>query len=109
MLNHANEGPEYRELLPGVELKTVAHGERTLMGKFKIAEGAVIPVHSHPQEQTGYLVTGRLRFDIDGEEITVEPGSGWCLEPNLPHGATALEDCVVIEVFSPRRDDYLPD
>ena len=109
MLTQANEGPAYRELLAGVEMKTLAHGDRTLLSAFKIAEGAVIPVHSHPHEQTGYLVSGRLRFEIDTKVLLAEPGAGWCLAANLPHGVTALEDSVVIEVFSPVREDYLPE
>ena len=89
-------------------LKTVAHGERTLLSTFRIASGAEIPVNSHPQEQTGYLVSGRLRFVIAGETVEAKSGAGWCLLPETPHGATALEDCIVIEVFSPVRADYLP-
>jgi len=98
----------YRELLPGVELRTVAHGERTLMGLFRIAQGAVIPVHDHPQEQTGYLVSGRLQFSVEGRTVTAEPGAAWALSAGTPHGATALEDSLVVEVFSPLRQDYLP-
>jgi len=109
MLTQPEGGPEFRELLPGVELKTLAHGDRTLLGTFKIAEGAVIPIHSHPHEQTGYLVSGRLQFEIEETTVIANPGAGWCLASNTPHGATALEDCIVVEVFSPVREDYLPE
>ncbi len=98
----------YRELIPGVRLKTVAHGDRTLMGVFRIASGAVIPEHDHPQEQTGYLVSGRLEFLVEGRTQLAEPGAGWNLSAGTRHGARALEDCVVVEVFSPVREDYLP-
>ncbi len=98
----------FRELLPGVELRTVAHGDRTLMGVFRIAAGAVIPVHDHPQEQTGFLVSGRLQFLVSGRAIRAEPGAAWNLPAGTPHGATALEDCFLVEVFSPVREDYLP-
>lgn len=108
MITQHDEGPEYREVVPGVELKTLAHGERTLLGTFKIAEGAVIPIHTHPHEQTGYLVSGLLQFEIDETTVIADPGAGWCLAADVPHGATALEDTVVIEVFSPVREDYLP-
>ena len=98
----------YRELLPGVLLRTVAHGDRSLMGLFRIAAGAVIPVHDHPQEQTGYLVSGRLEFTVEGCVVVAEPGAAWNLPASTPHGATALDDCVVVEVFAPVREDYLP-
>ena len=97
-----------RELLPGVTLRTLAHGERTLLAEVRMIRGAVIPEHRHPQEQTGYLVSGRLEFSIEGAKLVAEPGSSWSLPADLPHGASALEDSVVVEVFSPVREDYLP-
>lgn len=97
-----------RELLKGIELTTLVHGEKTLMGKFTLARGTAIPAHSHPHEQTGFMVSGKLRFVVDGETMDVEAGDSWCLPGGAEHSAEALEDTVVIEVFSPVRDDYLP-
>ena len=101
-------GVEARELLPGVTMRTLAHGERTLLAEVRLARGAVIPEHRHPQEQTGYLVAGRLEFSVGGESLVAEPGSSWSLPADLPHGASALEDSLVVEVFSPVRQDYMP-
>jgi quercetin dioxygenase-like cupin family protein len=97
-----------RELLDGITLTTLVHGEKTLMGRFSLAKGAVIPAHSHPHEQTGIVISGKLRFTADGEITDVEPGDSWCLPGGAEHSAEALEDSVVVEVFSPVRDDYLP-
>ena len=99
---------EPRQLLEGVELTTLVHGEKTLMGQFKIAKGAAIPAHSHPHEQTGIMVIGKLRFNIDGQVVDMETGDSWCLPGGVEHSAEALEDSVVVEVFSPVREDYLP-
>ncbi|MBT8364124.1 MAG: cupin domain-containing protein [Deltaproteobacteria bacterium] len=99
---------EPRQLLEGVDLTTLVHGEKTLMGQFKIAKGAAIPAHSHPHEQTGIMVSGKLRFNVDGEIVVVETGDSWCLPGGGEHSAEALEDSVIIEVFSPVREDYLP-
>ncbi len=98
----------YQEALKGVRRKTLVHGANTLLTEFRIEAGSVIPVHSHAQEQTGYLLSGRLQFTVGDESILAEPGDSWCLAGDLPHGAEALEDSVVIEVFSPVREDYLP-
>jgi quercetin dioxygenase-like cupin family protein len=98
----------FRQVLDGVELKTLTHGERTLLAQFRLAEGAVVPEHQHPQEQTGYLVSGRLRFTVGDASFVAEPGDSWCLPADTAHGAEALEDTVVVEVFSPVREDYLP-
>ena len=97
-----------RQLLEGVDLTTLVHGEKTLMGRFRIAKGAAIPPHSHPHEQTGIMISGRLQFKVDGQTMDVEPGDSWCLPGGVEHSVQALEDSVVVEVFSPVREDYLP-
>ncbi len=55
----------YREVLAGVRLKTLVHGARTLLTEVKLEKGAVVPEHQHPHEQTGYLISGSLRFFLD--------------------------------------------
>jgi quercetin dioxygenase-like cupin family protein len=97
-----------KNLLPGIDLKTLAWGERTLLAQFTIRQGAPIPRHSHPYEQTGYLVNGRLQLTIGETTYTAEPGDSWCIAADEPHSACALTDCIAIEVFSPVRPDYLP-
>jgi len=107
MFRKKNTG-ESKQLMEGIELTTLVHGEKTLMGQFKIARGSAIPSHSHPHEQTGFLVSGKVRFNVDGEIMDAEAGDSWCLPGNVEHSAEALEDSVIIEVFSPVREDYLP-
>ncbi len=99
---------ESRQLAEGVELTTLVYGEKTLMSQFKIAKGSRVPAHSHPHEQTGIMISGRLRFKVDGEIFEAEAGDSWCLPGGVEHSAEALEDSVVVEVFSPVREDYLP-
>ena len=101
-------GPHgYREVVDGVLLKTLLHGELTHMTEVKLAAGALIPEHRHPHEQIGYLVTGALRFFLGDEEKVVSAGDSWVWPGGAPHGAEALADTVVVEVFSPVREDYL--
>ncbi len=99
---------ESRQLAAGIELTPLVHGEKTLMGRFKIAKGSAIPAHFHPHEQTGFMVSGKVRFNVDGKQTDVEAGDSWCLPGNVEHSAEALEDSIIIEVFSPVRDEYLP-
>jgi len=102
-------GPDgYLPALPGIERKTLAFGERTLMTEFVLRRGSALPQHSHPHEQTGYLVSGRMRLRIGAEEREIAPGDSWCIPPDAPHGAQIVEDSVAIEVFCPVRQDYLP-
>jgi quercetin dioxygenase-like cupin family protein len=103
---HSESG--YTPAVPGISQKTLVYGKRTLMAEFLLEEGSRLPKHSHPHEQTGYLVTGRIRLSIGSEEYDVMPGDSWCIPSGVEHGAQILEDSVGIEVFSPVREDYLP-
>jgi quercetin dioxygenase-like cupin family protein len=98
----------YRTMVEGVQLKTLVWGEKTLLCEFKIEKGAVLPSHTHPHEQTGYLVSGRMRFTIGEETREVEPGDSWSIKGDVEHAAEAFEESKVVEVFSPVRDEYLP-
>jgi quercetin dioxygenase-like cupin family protein len=98
----------YHLALPGIERKTLAYGEHTLMTEFHMHKGSSLPAHAHPHEQTGYLVSGRIRLTIAGRSVDVRPGGSWSIPGNTKHGAAILEDSVAIEVFSPVREDYLP-
>ena len=97
----------YKDVLEGVRLKNLVHGERTHLTEVKLKKGAVVPEHQHPHEQTGHLISGSLRFFSGDEDTIVTPGDSWTFAGGKPHGAEALEDTVVIELFSPVREDYL--
>ncbi|MBW1733480.1 MAG: cupin domain-containing protein [Deltaproteobacteria bacterium] len=97
----------YRTPAEGVRLKSLVHGKKTHLCEFRIDKGGRIPEHSHPHEQTGYLVSGRIKFILKDEEFEAEPGDSWCLPGDVVHGAEVLEDSVMIEVFSPVREEYL--
>ncbi len=97
----------YRTAMSGVDFKTLAHGEKTLLAEFKLAAGTSIPTHSHKHEQSGYLISGKMQFNIAGEIHEAEAGDAWNIAGHTEHGVKVWEDCRVIEVFSPVREDYL--
>lgn len=98
----------YRTMAEGIEMKTLAYGDKTLMSEFRLQQGAQLPRHSHPHEQTGYLVAGRMELTIGQDSVVVEPGDSWSIPGDVEHNATVLEDSLAIEVFAPLREDYLP-
>ncbi len=104
--NHNQNG--YTCSVPGIEQKTLVYGKKTLMVEFLLKKGSKLPRHSHPHEQTGYLVNGRIRLIIGSEEEEMTPGDSWCIPGGVEHGAEIIEDSVALEVFSPVREDYLP-
>jgi len=97
----------WAEMREGVYRQSLAHGDKTHMVKFRLQSGAVIPMHEHPHEQTGYLLQGEMVMIIEGEECPLETGDSWSLRGGVPHGVRVLEECLVLEVFSPLREDYL--
>ncbi len=98
----------YKKALDGIEQKTLVHGAETLMVEFVLRKGAILPPHSHPHEQTGYLVKGKIRLAIGPDVHEVMPGDSWCIPGGMLHGAEIIEASVAVEVFSPVRQDYLP-
>ena len=104
---HSSKG--YSILIPGIRMKTLCYGDRTLMSEFLLKRESNLPIHSHPYEQTGYLMSGHIRLTIGEREFDVKPGDSWCIPMNVEHGARIIEDSVAVEVFSPVREDYLPD
>ncbi|MCE1254985.1 MAG: cupin domain-containing protein [Anaerolineae bacterium] len=105
-----HHSPEnYKNILPGVLLKTLTYGEKTLLSEFKLSKDSELPRHSHPQEQIGYLVSGHIRLTIGDDVYDVLPGDSWNVPGDIKHRAEIIEDSVAIEVFSPVREDYLPE
>ncbi len=94
-------------LRDGVRKQNLVNGKKTQMVKFFLEKDKSMPVHAHRHEQTGYLISGKMILSINDEEHTVEAGDSWCIWGNTPHSARMLEDCVVVEVFSPVRKDYM--
>ncbi len=94
--------------IDGIKMKTFVHGENSLLARFHLKGGALLPKHSHPHEQTGFMVSGKMKLFIDGEEFVAQAGDTWCIKGDIEHWAQIIEDSVAIEVFSPVREDYLP-
>ena len=107
MYRQGNEN-DYKDVLEKIQKKTLVYCDRTLMAEFILEHGADLPRHSHPHEQTGYLVSGEIELSIGDETHQVKPGDSWCIAGGVEHKATVLEDSVAIEVFSPVREDYIP-
>jgi quercetin dioxygenase-like cupin family protein len=98
----------YIKALDKITRKTLVYGDKTLMTEFRLEQGAMLPKHKHPHEQTGYLVSGCMDLTIGGETHTVSPGDSWCIPGDTEHSAISRENSVAIEVFCPVREDYLP-
>jgi len=98
----------YNQPAEGINFKTLAYGEKTQLCEFKVQKGSALPPHEHEHEQTGYLVSGKIVLIIKDQRYEAKPGDAWSIPGNVPHGAEVVEDSIVVEVFSPLREEYLP-
>ena len=94
------------QMLPGLVRRTLADGPSLMVCEFTFDAGIQIPNHAHPHEQVGYVVSGRVRLTIDRETFELGPGDSYRALSNVPHGALTLEPSVVVDTFSPPREDY---
>jgi quercetin dioxygenase-like cupin family protein len=94
------------EAVPGVFRRVLSCGDQVMVVQFRIAAGSEVPVHTHPHEQVGHVVSGRMRFRIGEEERELGPGEGYSVPGNIPHGASGITDTVAIDSFYPVREDY---
>ena len=104
----SHDEAEEIEMFAGVSRRTLNHGDQTSIHELLMAKGSVVPEHTHPHEQTGYFVSGRLRFVMPGLAKDLDAGDSWIVPSEIPHEVTALEDSVAIDIFSPARTEYIP-
>ena len=102
------DGKGYHSPIEGIEQKTLVYGEKSLMTEFRLRKGSILPRHRHPHEQTGYLVSGRMRLYVADQVYECAAGDSWCIPGDAEHGADIIEDSVAVEVFSPVREEYIP-
>ena len=94
-----------KELAKGITGRYV-HSKNITVGYVNIDKGAILPVHSHENEQITQMISGRLEMTIDGNTSILEPNTITIIPSNTIHSAVALTDCVVMDTFYPIREDY---
>jgi len=98
---------EWEQLGTGLSRQILGWDNQIMMVKVKFEKGAVGSPHAHFHTQTSFCHSGKFEFTIDGEKHVIEPGDGLYIAPNLIHSALCLEPGVVLDVFSPVREDFL--
>ena len=82
-------------------------GQEIMVARVLLKKGAIVPLHSHHNEQVTYILEGALKFWIDGKVIVVNAGEVLTIPRHMPHKAEALEDTVDLDVFNPPRADWI--
>ena len=95
------------EQLNPLVTRQVVHSDQMTISRLNLKKGAIVPRHHHVNEQVSNVESGRLRFVFDDGETLVEAGDSLQIPSQAPHMVEALEDCVVVDIFSPVREDWL--
>jgi quercetin dioxygenase-like cupin family protein len=82
-------------------------GENATVSQLLLKRGAMVPRHSHVNEQYSWIISGKLTFVFDDREIVVGAGEFLLIPANVPHSAVAEEDTVDVDIFAPRREDWI--
>ena len=82
-------------------------GENATIAQLVLKKGGAVPRHSHLNEQYSWILSGSLKFVFDDREIVVGAGEILFIPANVAHSAVALEDTVDVDIFAPRREDWL--
>jgi quercetin dioxygenase-like cupin family protein len=82
-------------------------GDQVMVARISMKRGCIVPQHSHRHEQISHILSGALRFLVDGKEITLGTGELLLIPPHVLHAAEALEDTIAIDTFTPPREDWI--
>ena len=103
-----NKNVPLTDLGGGMVRKVLAYSENLMNVELKFEKGAIGAKHSHPHEQIGYIISGSLLFQEEGKEDKVlVTGDSYYVEPNAVHGVVALEDTMLLDIFTPMRKDFV--
>lgn len=91
----------------GVDFEVLATGEKSMVTKMNYKIGNKVPLHSHTNEQSGYVISGEHILEYENIRLTLKCGDSYCIPENIEHGWEVLSAGEVIDVFTPPRLDYL--
>ena len=97
----------WEETAPGIVRKIMSYDERLMVVKVKFEKGAVGTLHQHYHTQITHIESGAFEVEIAGDKKVLYKGDAFHIPPNVMHGAVCLEPGVLIDIFSPMREDFV--
>ena len=94
-------------VMEGIEREILSIGTNLMIVRFTFKKGAEVPWHTHINEQSSYILKGRLKLFIGDDELILSEGMSAIVPPNIKHKAIALEDTIDVNAFTPTRKDFL--
>ncbi len=103
--DHASSVEE--DLGGGVKRRILSHSENLMAVEISFEKGSFGALHGHHNEQMTYVLSGAFEFEVDGEKKVVRAGDVIYFEPHVIHGTVCLEAGLLLDIFTPRREDFL--
>jgi quercetin dioxygenase-like cupin family protein len=91
----------------GLKRRVLAYNDKLFLAEHEMVKGWMGTVHSHQHEQVVYVVHGHLKVTCQGRTVDVRAGDTFVVRGGVEHGASAIEDSRVVDVFTPCREDYI--
>lgn len=98
---------EYQDLGGGIKRRIMSHNENLMCVEVVFEKGAIGSMHQHPHEQCTVVVDGVFEFTVGDEKKVVRKGDALYKQPDILHGCVCLEAGTLIDIFTPRRNDFL--
>jgi quercetin dioxygenase-like cupin family protein len=102
-----SEDTDWETVADGVDRKILGFDDHIMMVCVRFEKGAVGSLHHHTHRQVSYIESGVFEVTIDGNKTILHQGDSFFVAPNLVHGVIALEKGILIDVFTPAREDFL--
>jgi quercetin dioxygenase-like cupin family protein len=99
---------EWKDLGGGIQRQMCGYDDKIMLVKVKFEKGGVGALHSHHHSQVTYVESGAFEMTIGDEKKIIRKGDGYYVPPHVVHGCVCIEDGMLIDVFSPMREDFLP-
>jgi len=106
VVHHSWSNVPAEQINPSISRQFIT-GDRVTVARFELKRGGIVPMHAHENEQVSFVLDGALKFKIDGREIIVRGGEVLQIPGTVPHEVEVLEDTLVVDVFSPVRQDWI--
>lgn len=98
---------EWQVVGEGIRRKVMGYDDRIMLVKVEFRQGAIGAVHHHQHTQVTHVESGVFEVEIGGEKSVLKGGDAFLASSNVPHGVVCLESGVLIDVFTPMREDFI--
>jgi quercetin dioxygenase-like cupin family protein len=100
-------GIPWQDLGGGIKRKVMAYDDKMMIVKVAFETGGIGALHHHPHTQASYIAKGKFEIEIGEEKKILSEGDVYFVPSDIVHGAVCLEEGILIDVFSPLREDFI--